>query len=128
MAPDTVQNIFFTIYFIFLHNFAAIFYSLGIIVGIVLSLWKPSRPYILIMLGFIILLFSFEYSKHIVEPLKEQTTNSLVTMRESPRIERVVHIVVARLVPLALPLLGWIMVLGGIGLHIKASYIRKNLE
>ncbi len=123
MAPDTVQNLLYTIYFILLHNFVALIYFMGIIIGIGLSLWKPSRPYIVIMLGFMLLLFSFEYNKHILEPLKEQTTNSLVTIRESARIERVIYIVIAKIVPLGAPIIGWFMVIGG---GISAFLSRKN--
>lgn len=113
MAPDTAQNVVYTIYFMLLHNFWALLYFAGILIGIGLSFWKPSRSFILIMLGFMTLLFAFEYTKHILEPLKEQTTNSLVTVRESPRIERVVHLVTARFIPIGLPILGWMMVISG---------------
>ncbi|MFA9289148.1 MAG: hypothetical protein ACEQSA_04690 [Weeksellaceae bacterium] len=114
MAPDTQQNILYTGYFILLHNAEAILYALGILCATIFAFAKPSRTRLLLMWGFIILLFAFEYNKHILPPLQEQTVNSLVTVRESARIERVIHIVLARLIPLGLPLLGWILVVIGV--------------
>lgn len=127
MAPDTQQNLIYTIYFIILHNSLPILYSIGIIVSLLLAFFKPTRSAILMMLGFIILLFAFEYSKHIIEPLKEQTKNSLITVRQSYRIERTIHIVIARLIPLGLPILGWLMVLIGSWLGIP-QYLRHFKE
>lgn len=113
MAPDTQQNILYTVYFLLIHNYQPVLYSLGILLSLGLALYKPTRAGIIMMWGFIILLFAFEYSKHILEPLKEQTTNSLITVRQSFRIERIIHIILARLIPLGLPLLGWLMVVAG---------------
>ena len=114
MAPDTQQNILYTVYFILLHNFEAIFYSFGIIVVTFWILYKPTRAKFLIFWGFVILLFAFEYKKHIVESLTEQTMNSLITERRSYRIERFVEVTLSKLVPLVLPLLGWSLIVGGI--------------
>ncbi|OGK35550.1 hypothetical protein A3F59_05020 [Candidatus Roizmanbacteria bacterium RIFCSPHIGHO2_12_FULL_38_13] len=118
MSPDTQQNIFYTVYFILLHNFEAVLYSCGIIFTTLWMLYKPSRAKILILWGFIFLLFSFEYKKHIVEGLTEQTINSLITERQSYRIERYVNVTLNKLVPLALPLGGWILIVGGTVLKI----------
>ncbi len=114
MAPDTQQNILYTVYFIVLHNFEAILYSFGIIIMTFWMLYKPSRAKFLIFWGFVILLFAFEYKKHIVEGLTEQTMNSLITERRSYRIERYVEVTLSKLVPLALPLLGWFLIVSGI--------------
>ncbi len=114
MSPDTQQNIIYTLYFILLHNFEAILYSFGIFVMTLWILYKPSRAKFLVFFGFVILLFAFEYKKHIVEGLTEQTVNSLITERRSYRIERYVEVTLSKLVPLALPLLGWSLVVGGI--------------
>src|SRR3989338_11337040 len=117
-APDTQQNILYTAYFIGLHNFEAVLYSTGIIFTTLWMLYKPSRAKILILWGFIFLLFSFEYKKHIVEGLTEQTINSLITERQSYRIERYVNVTLNKLLPLALPLAGWILIVGGTVLKI----------
>jgi len=117
MSPDTQQNLFYSLYFLVLHNFIAIVYSLGILVSGIINFWKPKRTWFLIFLGCIVLLFSFEYNKHILESLREQTLNSLITERQSYRIERVVNVTLAKLLPTGLMILGWIMV--GTGLFFE---------
>jgi hypothetical protein len=52
------------------------------------------------IVGFSLLLLGFEYNKHIMEPLMEQTKNSLITERQSYRIARVVEIVLGKLLPI----------------------------
>ena len=113
ISPDTQQNIIYTIYFILVHNFQAILYSAGMIIMTFLILYRPSRWKFLIFWGFLILLFAFEYNKHILDPLVEQTRNSLITERQSWRLERYINIVIAKLVPLALPLFGWLLIIAG---------------
>ena len=114
MSPDLKQNIFYTVLFIFLHNFSAIFYFTGIIISAILLLVKPTRWKTLLLFGFIILLFAFEYKKHIVEPLKQQTLNSLITVRQHYKTERVVNIFLTKALPFLLPLSGWILVIMGV--------------
>ena len=113
MSPDLKQNIFYTVFFIFLHNFSAIFYFTGIIISGLLLLIKPTRWKVFLLFGFIILLFAFEYNKHIVEPLKEQTLNSLITVRQHFKVYRIVDIVLVKVLPRLLPLSGWFLVLAG---------------
>ncbi|OGK08386.1 hypothetical protein A2767_06380 [Candidatus Roizmanbacteria bacterium RIFCSPHIGHO2_01_FULL_35_10] len=113
MSPDLKQNIFYTVFFIFLHNFSAIFYFTGIVISAILLLIKPTRWKALLLFGFIILLFAFEYKKHIVEPLKQQTLNSLITVRQHYKTERVVNIFLTKALPLLLPLSGWSLVVMG---------------
>lgn len=54
------------------------------------------------MIGFALLLLSFEYMKHIQDPLLEQTKQSLITERYSSRVERVITVSVRRGAPIAL--------------------------
>jgi hypothetical protein len=124
MAPDTQQNILYTVYFILLHNLEAILYFFGIFIMTLWMLYKPTRAKFVILIGFVLLLFAFEYKKHIVEGLTEQTKNSLITERQSYRIERYLDIILSKLVPLGLPLLGWMCVIGGT----IASRSKKSLE
>lgn len=114
MSPDTQQNILYTIYFILIHNAVALFYTAGIVGATLWSLWKPTRGKILILWGFAILLFAFEYDKHILEPLRQQTIGSLVTERPSWRIEQTINYFTMRVLPKGLPILGWLLVIGGV--------------
>ena len=126
IAPDTQQNILYTAYFIGLHNFEAVLYSFGIIFTTLWMLYKPSRAKLLMLWGFIFLLFAFEYKKHIVEGLTEQTINSLITERQSYRIERYVTVTLNKLVPLGLPLAGWSLIVFGIILPF--TKIENNID
>ncbi|MBP9691176.1 hypothetical protein KBD81_03805 [Candidatus Woesebacteria bacterium] len=114
MSPDTQQNIIVAVYLIVLHNFEAILYSVGIGATTLWALYKPTQGKILILWGFIFLLFAFEYDKHILEPLKKQTLNSLITERQSVRIEYVITKTFTKAVPLALPFTGWSLVIIGV--------------
>lgn len=126
IAPDTQQNIIYTVYFILTHNFEAILYSSGIFFMLLWILYKPSRAKFLVFLGFIILLFAFEYKKHIVEGLVEQTRNSLITERQSFRLERYLSIILEKLVPLVLPLFGWLLIISGVLMRIFKLEIKIN--
>lgn len=126
IAPDTQQNILYTVYFILLHNLLPVIYTVGIVTSILWAFYKPSRSSILLMLGFIVLLLAFEYNKHILEPLKQQTINSLITERQSYRIERIVTVTLSKLVPLGLPLSGWGMVI--IGGFIESKKVYKFVQ
>lgn len=127
MAPDTQQNLIYMIYFMVKHNAEAMLYALGIAIFTAHALYKPTRGKILAMWGCAILLFAFEYEKHILEPLRQQTIGSLVTMRESFRIEHTVNYVLMRVVPRGLPVLGWTLV--GVGLIFDRIWpkIKKRL-
>ena len=61
----------------FLHNQYAFAFSLGIIISLVILLHKPNRNTVLFLISFIILFIAFEYDKHIVSALEEQTINSM---------------------------------------------------
>lgn len=113
IPPDLKQNIFYTVYFTVTHNLPVFFYGAGILVSTILALLKPKRSYILLLLGFIILLFAFEYQKHILDGLKEQTINALITIQEHNTVRRVINIVLVKALPILMPLVGWLFVCGG---------------
>lgn len=107
ISPDLKQNIITTIYLLFSHNHIAIAYLTGMIICIGLSIYKPSRFTILLFLGFLILLFAFEYDKHIINGLREQTTTSLITIQQHNRVRKIINLIISQLLPLFLYILGW---------------------
>lgn len=124
MAPDTKQNLFYTIYFLLLHNAEAIFYLSAVILFTLLALYKPTRGKVITMWGFLILLFAFEYNKHILEPLTLQFMNSLITERPSFRIEYTINLILIKLVPTGLPIIGWCLVVLGFFFDKILKYIK----
>lgn len=107
MAPDLKQNLVVTAYLLFSHNSLVIAYFSGLILSILLSLWKPSRFTILLTIAFAILLFSYEYDKHIIAALREQTVNSLITITPHNRLRKMIDLFLSDLVPILLYILGW---------------------
>ena len=112
MSPDTQQNIIYTLFFIVLHNFPALAFSAGIVAAVGAGLYKPTRIAIIYIIAFSMLLFAFEYQKHIVDPLIEQTKGSLITERQSFRIAWLVEKVLGKGLPLLLNVGGWGLVIG----------------
>ncbi|OGG14001.1 hypothetical protein A3D77_03385 [Candidatus Gottesmanbacteria bacterium RIFCSPHIGHO2_02_FULL_39_11] len=110
IAPDLSQNIATTIYLIFAHNYIAFAYLTGMLVGIGLAIWKPSRFSLFVFLGFAILLFSFEYDKHIIEPLRNQTITSLVTVTPHYKVSKVIDALISEIFPVLFYTVGWGMV------------------
>lgn len=114
MPADLQQNILYMAFFIITHNFFAILAAIGMALFAILALWKPSRPKILILFGFAILLFGIEYDKHIADALHEQTTNSLITIQPHNKVKRAVDLSLTKALPLGLPLLGIAFLAAGI--------------
>ena len=114
ITPDLKQNILYTVYFTITHNVPVFVYGTGILVSIVLAIIRPSRSYIFFLLGFILLLFAYEYQKHILDGLKEQTINALITIQEHNKVRRLVNIILVKATPILLPLTGWGFVLVGV--------------
>jgi hypothetical protein len=123
MRPDIQQNIFYTIYFILLHNAFAIIFLGGLLAATAWALYKPTRKAVLFMIGFALLLFAFEYSKHIAEGLKEQTLNSVITEQPSYKLERLINVTLSKLLPLGLNLGGVTALIAGAALTL---YGRKK--
>lgn len=118
-TSDLQQNVFYAVYFTVTHNLPVFVYGAGIGVSALMAIIKPKRSYVLFLLGFIILLFAFEYQKHILDGLKEQTINALITVQEHNLVRRVVNIILIKLLPIGMPVVGWSFIILGIYLHKK---------
>src|SRR3989338_4771797 len=114
IAPDLRQNLIVVGYLFFSHNYIALAYFCGMILGIILSVYRPSRFATFILLGFGLLLFAYEYDKHIISGLREQTLKSLITVTPHYRLMRLVNLVLSDLLPVAFYILGWGMIFASI--------------
>lgn len=110
ITPDLKQNILYAVYFTITHNIPVIIYGLGIFISAVLAIKRPSRSLIFFLLGFILLLFGYEYQKHILDGLREQTINALITVQEHNKVRRIINLVLIKGAPILLPLVGWMSV------------------
>lgn len=114
ITPDLQQNILITIYLLFSHNYEAFAYFIGLILGIILAIYKPSRFSTFVLLGFAILLFSFEYDKHIINSFREQTMKSLITVTPHYKVSHIINLVITELLPILFYVLGWIFIFAAI--------------
>lgn len=126
IAPDTQQNLFYAIYFTISHNFEALAYFGSMGLALLIALIKPTRAMILIMVGFGLLLFGFQYNKHILEPLKQQTESALITERQSYRTQRAIDLAFARVLPKAFPIAGWSSIVCGLLIGILFEWRKKQ--
>lgn len=123
MAPDTQQNILVAMFLLVEHNFFAIVFLCGAIISTGLALYKPSRGAILMIIGFTLLLFAFEYQKHILEGLLEQTKGSLITERQSYRLEWILDKTFGKVLPPFLYFIGTIIT--GVGTYFEVTFLRR---
>lgn len=112
ITPDLKQNTIVTVYLLFTHNYLVFAYFLGLIVSIFIAMIRPSRFIIFMLLGFAILVLSFEYDKHLIVPFREQTLRSLITTTPHYRLQKLINLVVSEIIPMLLYLLGWLFIYG----------------
>ncbi|MBI4009415.1 hypothetical protein HY357_04215 [Candidatus Roizmanbacteria bacterium] len=114
MAPDLKQNLAVTLYLLFSHNYIAFVYLMGVIISATLAILKPSRFATLILIGFIVLLFSFEYDKHLIVPFREQTMKSLITETPHYRLQKLIDITIAEIFPILFYIVGWLLIFAAV--------------
>lgn len=107
-------GLFQLLYFTFLHNADAIAFFIGILFIFALLLKKPSRVLVLFLLSFILLELRFQYLKHIVDPLYDQTVGAMLQTGTFLRTRRFFDLFINDLVPMILYLGGWGCMLAGI--------------
>lgn len=125
MAPDLSQGFIRTIYLTFAHNELVIAYVTGLVISAVMAFKRPSRFYLLLLIGFAILAFNFEYDKHIIDALRDQTLTSIVADPSKHfRAQRFISILITELVPVILYITGW----GCVFLAIISQGLKKKLD
>ncbi|MGD9129276.1 MAG: hypothetical protein PVJ09_02205 [Candidatus Woesebacteria bacterium] len=107
MNPALKTGLARLVYLTFLHNSDAIALFLGIILALVLLLRKPRRVYVFFLLAFVLLLARFEYLKHVVDPLQEQTVTTVIQEEGHHRAKRWFDVFFNDFVPMILYLSGW---------------------
>ena len=121
MPPDQNLsiNIINTIYATFDHNKIVIGYIGALILAAFLVFKKPTRFHLLLLFGFAILTFNYEYEKHIIAPLREQTLQAVTPDPTlNIRTQRYMDVFLSVLVPIGLFITGWglifwAMIIGG---------------
>lgn len=114
VTPDLQQNIVTTVYLLFAHNYIAFAYFTGVLTGIYLSFFRPSRYSTMILLGFAVLLFSYEYDKHIIDALRTQTINSFITTTPHYKVSRIIDLFISEILPILFYVAGWFLLFAAI--------------
>ncbi len=109
-SPDLTYGIIHTIYATFIHNYILFAYLFGFSIALIMAFKKPSRYSLFLILGFATLAFSFEYDKHIIEGLREQTVQSLIIEKPHYTVQKWVSVFIGEILPLFFYALGWIFV------------------
>ncbi len=118
-SPELTGSLLATIYSTFDHNKIVIAYALAAILAAFLVFKRPSRFHVLLLFGFAILAFTYEYEKHIIAPLREQTLQAVAPdPNVHVRTQKYLDIFLSVLIPIGLYITGWglvfwAMVIGG---------------
>ena len=112
VGPDIEQAIDHTLKLSFLHNFIPIALGLACLISLIYLIKKPSRPKVFLLIGFSLLLLHFEYVKHIMEPLNNQTQVTLITDTPHYGFVWIVDKMIRRGIPIVLFMTGWGSLLG----------------
>lgn len=108
ISPELQQGIFNLIYFTWLHNGQAIAYFVGILISLYLQFKNPNRKNLLLFIAFILLLLQFEFVKHIITPLEEQTLQAVYEQGvQATRFTRLTQLFIQKFIPFGLYLAGW---------------------
>ena len=118
-TPELADSLLETVYSTFDHNKIVIAYFAAAFLAGFLVFKKPSRYHTLLLFGFAILAFTYEYEKHIIAPLRDQTLQAVAPdPNVHIRTQKYIDIFLSLLVPIGLYIFGWglifwAMTLGG---------------
>lgn len=119
VGPDVEQAVTYTVQLTFSHNAIPIALVAISVAVLLWALHSPSRGKLLLFIGFMALFLDFEYSKHIMQPLIEQTQVSLQTDMPNYRFIWITNKILTRGIPFLLTLTGTIASALGAYLIIK---------
>ena len=100
-------NLLKTVLSFFQHNGPVVFFSLGALVALLKTIHRPSRTFILIFLGFLTLIFSFEYRKHFIPQTQTHVVQQLVDPEVNARDYARTDRFFTSLFPVLLDIGGW---------------------
>jgi hypothetical protein len=122
MIPgDLIQNLIHAAYVTFDHNQIVVAYLAGFILATILSIWRPNRFSILLLVGFAILGFGFEYDKHLVGPLTRQTLQSIIDNPDAHvRTQKYVNLLLGEVFPVLFYLVGWGFIFAGMIIGVRS--------
>lgn len=113
MTQANQQGLFQLVYWTWLHNYEVIALAFGALLAILLMMKNPKRIYLLFFLGFSLLIFQFEWTKHIAQSLEQQTLQTVIVSDTQTKAKKLIDFTLNRLVPFATYLSGWGLIFMG---------------
>lgn len=111
MPTAATSSLFSTIYTTFDHNNLVIAFLLAALFSAFLVFRRPNRFHLLLLFGFSILTVNFEYEKHIIAPLREQTLLALApNPNQHIRLQQYADLLLSVIIPMFMYTLGWAMI------------------
>ena len=121
-----LSNLLNTLFSLYTHNGPVLFYSLGICAAIAHLLRRPSRRAVFALLGFGLLLFSFEYQKHFVAHFHTHLVLQITDPTVQPREYSLATRVTQQVLPIAMDIVGWGMLFIALFLKQRVNHTRDN--
>src|SRR3990167_10412578 len=104
----TLINLANTAFSFYSHNWQLVYFGVFSLVCLVKLVVKPSRYYAILLLGFLCLLFQFEYTKHLIPHVRENVTD-LILVDPARRSFNLADLFFSKLMPLSLQAFGWLL-------------------
>lgn len=111
MTNDLIKNAIITFYSFYDHN-ALVFYLVIALIFVAIRLFlKPSRYYVLLIIGLLMLIFSFEYQKHLIPHFFSHLLDPIVDPKTHARTYRYSSLFLSRILPVLLDFTGWFLMI-----------------
>ncbi len=105
----TLINLINTGFSFYSHNWQLVYFGIFSFVCFIKLIMKPSRYYSLLLLGFLCLLFQFEYTKHLIPHVRVNVTD-LILVDPARRSFNLADLFFSKLFPLLLQAFGWFLI------------------
>ncbi len=102
-------NLINTFYSFYSHNWELFYFGIFTVLCFIRNIFKPSRYYVLLTLGFMILTFEFEYTKHLIPHVRENVTE-LILVDPATRSFNMSDLFFSKLLPVFMQASGWFMI------------------
>lgn len=114
MTNEILKNVILTGYKFFEHNSLLIFGILGLGISGLRILIRPKRRTFLFFLGFLILIFSFEYEKHLIPVFFSHLLDPVVDPSTNLQTYYLGSLFLTKILPVSSQILGWVFIFSGI--------------
>lgn len=110
MNSDLIKNTIVTFYSFYEHNALVFYYGLALLAVITRLFIKPTRYYVLLVLGLILLIFSFEYQKHLIPHFFSHLLDPIIDPNTHARTYQYSSLFLTRVLPILLDFAGWLLI------------------